>query len=111
MSHTPGPWRLFVPTQAGGALGEKEDRGILADNGGDPVVIGETWLYGPGSNGKKHTLPATANARLIAAAPDLLEACEAALRAFETLNTIAARPFYERPINAKLRAAIEKARG
>ena len=45
-----------------------------------------------------------ANARLIAAAPDLLEACEAYVRAYEDVTgTI--------HVNDRVRAAIAKARG
>jgi hypothetical protein len=47
-----------------------------------------------------------ANARLIAAAPDLLKACEAAMRAFDDPDPIS----YQRA-SAKCAAAVAKAKG
>ena len=48
----------------------------------------------------------------LAAAPDLLSACEAALNAFEYLRDVPSMPVAEHaPIIAQLRAAIKKAKG
>jgi hypothetical protein len=60
---------VLPPVNYGGLLGDSDDRGIEANG----AVIGEAWLYGPGRNGSRVTLPAEANACLMAAAPDLLD--------------------------------------
>ena len=97
-THTPGPWegdaeypdRLFVP-----------DYGRIWINGydseGAPIHIG--YVDGP------RTVERMANARVIAAAPELLEACESLLRFAERdrLPTDVA-------VNAA-RTAIAKAKG
>ena len=67
--HTPGPWEV-VP----GTLGD-EDRSISATSkGGNPIWIGR--VYGGGITAMPDPRT-TANARLIAAAPELLEAATA----------------------------------
>ena len=52
-----------------------------------------------------------ANKYLLAAAPDLLEACKYALGAFATLDIVEGNPDRKRPIKDTLRAAIAKATG
>ena len=84
--HTPGPWKVFFTYN----VQAKAERSVancntLSSNGPD-------WEQIKDEN--------QANAYLIAAAPELLEACEAAL------------PFIDQPvIVAKIKAAIAKARG
>lgn len=66
MSHTPGPWKVST--------------GLIFSDGflvADPFV-GEHENHPP-----EHFPEYAANARLIAAAPDLLAACEAALAAMQ----------------------------
>lgn len=66
MTHTPGPWKLDeVRTQVGRAfrIGSGE---MLVAGKGCCIIYDD---YGHGNNQRK------ANAQLIAAAPDLLEAC------------------------------------
>jgi uncharacterized phage protein gp47/JayE len=65
-NHTPGPWVADL------AYGR-----VLAEGG--PVCIALKW---------PSPLAQPANASLISAAPELLEACKAALRAFEHSNCI-----------------------
>lgn len=87
-AHTPGPWFHHGPSgsqhTAGGFVNS------TADRNGSPVVCS---IYGTGGQ------PYEANARLIAAAPDLLDALEYALPSLG---------FEEK---AKAVAAIAKARG
>lgn len=87
-AHTPGPWRVGITGHAVYQVNEPELRVALCsdleENGGRSVE--------------------KANARLIAAAPDLLEALELAVGCLENLPTKYGVPpsFYE---------AIAKARG
>ena len=103
--HTPGPWHL-----------EKDHDGVftaigepIAIVGGEETgeqvrfTIGRTCDYGP--HGDEQT---TANAQLIAAAPDLLAACEAALMQFEENASYDEADGY---VVRQLQSAIAKARG
>ncbi len=72
--HTPGPWR--VVEDAG------DDRhGIYAKGFGFVAFCGFS-VY-PEQPDHPWTVQPPANARLLAAAPDLLEACEALVQSFE----------------------------
>lgn len=62
-SHTPGPWRLLMQNDEHAAVYEAAD----ADN-----LVAEAW--------------GEADARLIAAAPTMYEACRLALEALESLQ-------------------------
>lgn len=66
--HTPGPWALKYRTPFGG--GDKYFDGVVDADGREIRVEGVTLTSGP---------VAQANARLIAAAPELLAALQAAL--------------------------------
>ncbi len=103
--HTPGPWRAGRP-----------DMRTIVDG------VPSKWVYGPereGGNGYIAVASGTAsadwdevmaNARLIAAAPDLLEACEAALANLDYLRE--QWGFHaSREMTGKLRAAVAKANG
>jgi len=76
--HTPGPWCMEKQSKdaCGTAIGEP-----IAVVGGEATdesvefVVGRACDFGPHGD-----LATEANARLIAAAPDLLEACKAARR-------------------------------
>jgi len=96
--HTPGPWIVcdgndldpFVVMEDGQRV---PDRGAIAS-----VVYGD-----------RHLSEATENARLIAAAPDLLEAAKASLAAIASRRRLAdGEPEF---VEMSLRAAIEKATG
>ena len=78
VSHAPGPW--FVSHEERGML--RNQREVCAIFGSDKVIhIGpEDYRYSV-SMGEE----AEANARLIAAAPDLLAACEAQHKAIDHL--------------------------
>lgn len=92
MSHTKGPWEVkgtrFVSTS----------RGAIAKFT-DPLI---KWAADNAS------VEQTANMRLIAAAPDLLECCEAALVALTQKKTF---PADIEAAKTFLRAAIAKAKG
>ena len=85
MSHTPGPWRL---DKWNGYLLSSENISIVKFD------VSRTRLQ---------------DAQLIAAAPDLLEACEAMLAAFEYAGTRLVGAEYE--AKEKIKAAIAKAKG
>lgn len=105
--HTPGPWNWVVHDHSLASLGPGRDPGL-----GDPLVLAtgpcsgcaeraepKEWKWG------RCQTPSLANARLIAAAPELLEALESMLSEF-------VGP-YEGGFDSvvKARAAIAKATG
>lgn len=107
--HTPGPWKfedvsgsglqIFAPIPFKAECGEfvlkdcyqptfsmAEKRVGTASKShpeGYPMIAYETWLQFPE---KRWNEMQEANARLMAAAPDLLEACKNTLEYFETTN-------------------------
>lgn len=89
-THTPGPW---------GCTETEGSWTISAD--ADPVYIATVAM--PGRMSKVDQ--AEANARLIAAAPELLEACQLAL---DSLNSLVATNTLSKQL---LRAAIARATG
>lgn len=66
MSHTPGPWKWETNWRCAGSL-----KGAFVDNVGNTCRIAD--VESQGGVGNQETCEA--NARLIAAAPDLLAAC------------------------------------
>ena len=89
--HTPGPWRV---------VDSWNDHMVESQNGEEII-----WQDGP------HDTPTIneANARLIVAAPDLLEALESMLQSFLITQSLDDYPI-DAPCN-KARAAIAKAKG
>lgn len=71
--HTPGPWEVAENDDEFECV-DIFDMGLMAiiDDLGDPVAHVESWV----DDGDDKHEEAMANARLIAAAPDLLSACE-----------------------------------
>ncbi|CUJ58749.1 Uncharacterised protein [Achromobacter xylosoxidans] len=99
--HTPGPWYLRTnrhPETDGRPWGWLDLHPPGSTEKAQPSGVRVTWTKGDRSE---------ANARLIAAAPELLEALEWALRAMEARNPLWAEG--ERFVAA--RAAIAKAKG
>jgi len=101
VSHTPGPWTLielgshnFQVTAKGQTAGYEEYDVALC--------IVSQW------DGEPPAEQIQANARLISAAPDLLEACEAAKLAFRAVPKRTKDYSYQLDL---LNAAIAKARG
>jgi hypothetical protein len=93
-THTPGPWTA-----------SDERRGIFEIiHDGD--LLAQVWRVRHAGDGD---LPAEANARLIAAAPELLEACREALALISEFELEALDGRDEVP--DLLRAAIAKAEG
>jgi hypothetical protein len=89
-THTPGPWAIG-PTIAGGC-------DILAGRIGERVVVARA-----ADNSLLPIDECAANARLIVAAPELLEALEGLLNALHSHTT--------HPAIKSARAAIAKAKG
>lgn len=95
--HTAGPWQL-------GYCAEGPDRAhqvVIAPNSGEelpPELVPVAKVYGPGSGFYMH------NARLIAAAPDMLAALREALRCMEAVNRNT--PCWGRAAIGDVRAAI-----
>jgi hypothetical protein len=98
-SHTPGPWHAVYDADGDCAIFDKQDE-LLAVTVGDPDIPLEED---------------EANADLMAAAPEMLEALEAALDELHEINLVRPRPPRgpELTIAAenKVRAAIQKAKG
>jgi hypothetical protein len=97
--HTPGPWTLDL-----GNIGidMKNHVGVDApDHGGIAQVV---WVMDDDASEGKNTPTCEANARLIAAAPDLLEALQDALCALECCGK-------DYPAASKAQEAIAKATG
>lgn len=91
--HTPGPWQFEVNEL--GTVIAKDGYSIGSAFGSRAITGGD--------------LPHEANGRLIAASPELLEACELALAAFDSSNV---RIAYEYAgVVGKLRDAIAKVEG
>ena len=113
--HTPGPWKYTLTRWAGsesvqGFVIDADGKDVhlcgVATNMGDKVtVLDPEWAKRAGLEGKHFTSEEVeANARLIAAAPDLLEAATHAL-----LIMCAGLPSLKS--EKLLEAAIKKARG
>lgn len=96
--HTSGPW------VAGGSLISGEAGVTIARVLRRPAIYGgQAYNFSDTDrDAPEHGVMADANARLIAAAPDLLEACEAVLLRDDVAND---------EIGDILRAAIAKAKG
>jgi hypothetical protein len=95
--HTPGPWKIEPCFNAG----EKIAYAIESDGGENPpAYIADVMIS---AHYPKEEV-ATANARLIAAAPELLEACKMAILSCDD-------PEYFEKWSMKMRAAIAKATG
>ena len=101
--HTPGPWSV-------GEVSHKKQRVDIDSLHADQTVGHQTWrglarAYGCEDMPAEGTAVMLANARLIAAAPELLEALVAALKLIEIVMPI------EGDVTRKARAAIAKATG
>lgn len=110
-SHTPGPWHLeTVKTQVGSC----HKIGPFPSGSGFVGKQNHACVYSDGNGvGDKSpvAIELAANARLIAAAPDLLAACQAALAVLPGLEVRSWPPGHAMKKDAieKLKAAIEKA--
>lgn len=92
--HTPGPWEAHRGTEVN----------YLPPDSNMAYRVAYMDMSGNGVVGQRHA----ANARLIAAAPDLLEACEASLAALDFADQ---DRFDGGALTKQLREAIAKAQG
>ena len=77
--YTPGKWHVFkIYNGKDSWENDSYDVGIYSDTGGAKIATVETWI------GKAESIECDANADLIAAAPELLEA----LKEIAELNTM-----------------------
>ncbi len=76
--YTPGPWKIALPKKHV-SPDQKEDRLIYAKINGKTYHVGETYQY-RNHDFKSCDGVSLANARLIVAAPELLEACKAIMK-------------------------------
>lgn len=126
--HTPGPWKTGGPVKSESII--KELSGGIGPNGLSETVWevgGEMDEFPPGicvvndhyDSNTGVTTPAEANARLIAAAPEMLVACETVIAYLDQLELglpdddplIELRRKVHKPLRDKLEPAIRKARG
>lgn len=102
-SHTPGPWSIFNTRFPDGRDGFTVNGNDERGNRNIPVAEIPEWFFSNLGTKDQHL----ANARLIAAAPELLAALEALLDTdCPNKQYVAGHPF-----SAKARAAIAVARG
>jgi hypothetical protein len=94
-NHTPGPWRV----------GRGDKKQVYSDHGGE-CLVAECQSCGDSVS------EAYANARLVAAAPDLLAACKTAYKRLERFGEHATIAYGgEGGLSAILWAAIAEAEG
>lgn len=110
--HTPGPWGFrFVPEGAEEAAGAADPTGIFigqfSDDGEGPYM--PSFLEGAFVDGSHDNM--LANAQLIAAAPELLDALQAAPGLPSTFDQYDRFTSEYREFREKRRAAIAKATG
>lgn len=100
-AHTPGPWTIYDPVSP--------YPGVEAVASQQTIVL---WGYGDDDCGVRGKNPKEieANARLISAAPDLLEACQAALATHSLAESEPSLPSLTE-VEDMLLAAIAKATG
>lgn len=105
--HTPGPWELGPDIRSRGDL---VYRMVLAGK----KRLCAVSVYGGRAGTNQPTFSeeeVVANGHLVAAAPDLLAACEAVLPIIESLDSAKEEGDDDEPLAAQLRAAIAKAKG
>lgn len=84
--HTPGPWKAYESTERCPLpAGCYVEVGTLADGGAKIGAICD--LVAQGENGRYSSTVTTANAFLLAAAPELLEACRQFVHWYEVAST------------------------
>lgn len=96
-SHSRGPWSVGEYAHPDGRPYGLE-RGIFTVAGQIKIAVCEQW------EGEKESQEAEANARLISAAPDLLEALQACIEMYSSVA-----PMGQSPVIEAARAAIAKA--
>ena len=100
--HTPGPWKIQAK-KSNGIIDEDQALAIVCDNNDTASWdVAAVWLDAGNEHGG---IAASANASLIAAAPDLLAALENVMR------EAGASPYVSRNTYDAARTAIAKAKG
>jgi hypothetical protein len=99
MKHTPGPWFYLK--------GDEWSHSVVTQHGELPDGSQSYWTVA--SINKQREPEHEANARLISAAPDLLEALDLAFKVLQRLPEDCVMG--DHPVWAKTRAAIAKATG
>lgn len=99
--HTPGPWEIRRPAH----ITWNGPTGAFEIYAGDKLICQRPWAEGNPQAIKEHE----ANASLIAAAPDLLDACEEAIALIEGWDSGATEADVRR-VMGLLNTAIAKAR-
>lgn len=95
--HTPGPWALQMAEDCQGRQLDEMVKWVVTANSHDLwISTGPTW-------DAEHDAEALANAHLIAAAPELLQACKVAVRYLDPSQYVSAIRLID--------AAIAKATG
>lgn len=105
--HTPGPWEIMNGGDIFSSIGSDSGDGVKADSN-DGWQIAEVGYYSAFVDGMLVDLGEDvrqANARLIAAAPDLLDALK------DAESELACHPRINSYVIDKVRAAIAKATG
>jgi len=97
--HTPGPWTLQTIEERHNDYNDWQTFAVRCSRNHCLAVVGEVDRY------ESERIPA--NARLIASAPDLIEACQTALVAIPIIAKHG--PHYQTDILAQLRDAVAKA--
>jgi len=99
MNHTPGPWESVIGTRKDG-MGEE----ILVTTAGQQRIVAKV---SPADKMDEQDVP---NARLIAAAPELVEACLVAVVYLdELMQDLSGDVWWENHLRTQLRAALAKA--
>ena len=98
--HTPAPWRIIDGNEI---VSDGAENSFWTNNVGDPAIVCQLW-FDDDDNGALNFDNYEANARLIAAAPDLLAALEDAEEALWRLEANMAT-------HQIVQAAINKAKG
>ena len=80
IAHTAGPWHIFEPIDRGAHC----SIGSWLPGNDTRHLIASVWTVNEDDNGRiKNDAETEANARLIAASPDLLEACKQLVNVYE----------------------------
>ena len=103
---TPGPWRYEKNTDTNewefDIIGTEPEGGLTVDE----HIIASVFFT---AYGTKPIRDGEANARLMAAAPDLLEACEAVLFQLDYLQNLWSKEAITERLTERLRAVVKKA--